>query len=201
MRLFFSPLSPFVRKARIVAIEKGLADRVELFPSDRDKRPEELGPDNPLLKVPTLIDDDGEAVFDSPVICEYLDGLAPDPVLFPKEGMARWTALRQQALGDGGMDDAVKLAYEAARAPGARSPYWLGRWRQAVESALDTLEQEAESLAGNFTIGPIAVGCFLGFLDQSRVIGDWRGYRGDLAGWFDDFNQRPSMQETVYKRK
>ena len=201
MKLFFSPLSPFARKTRIVAFEKNLANRIELFKSERQVREQELGPSNPLLKVPTLIDDNGNAVFDSPVICEYLDSLSPTPILFPKSGKERWIAMRQQALGDGGMDDAVKLAYEAGRPAGGRSPYWLGRWRQAVESTLNTLQVEVDSFADNITIGPIAVGCFLGFLDQSRVIGDWRGYREDLAGWFEEFCQRPSMQETVYKTR
>ena len=199
MKLFFSPLSPFARKVRIVAFEKTLAKELELFKSERRNRPTELGPINPLLKVPTLIDKDGNSLFDSPVICEYLDSLTFEPVLFPKEGMSRWAALRQQALGDGGMDDAVKLAYEAGRPSGSRSPYWLGRWRQAVVCTLNALESEATSLSDKLTIGPIAIGCFLGFLDQSRVVGDWRGYRENLAVWFEEFRQRPSMQETEYK--
>lgn len=199
MKLFFSPLSPFARKVRIVAFEKTLAKELELFKSERRNRPTELGPINPLLKVPTLIDKNGNSLFDSPVICEYLDSLTSEPVLFPKEGMNRWAALRQQALGDGGMDDAVKLAYEAGRPSGSRSPYWLGRWRQAVVCTLNALESEATSLSDKLTIGPIAIGCFLGFLDQSRVVGDWRGYRENLAVWFEEFRQRPSMQETEYK--
>ena len=201
MKLFYSAASPFVRKVRVVAIEKGIDDQIELFTSERDKRLHELGPDNPILKVPTLFDDDGEAWFDSPVICEYLDSLVPEPTLFPKDGTARWQALRMQAIGDGGMDDAVKLAYEAARKSGGRSPYWLGRWRQAVDGALNTLNTEAAALSEQLSIGPIAVGCFLGFLDQSRVIGDWRAYREDLALWHEDFAARLSMQETVLKRK
>ena len=104
MKLFYSAASPFVRKARIVSIEKGIDDQIELFTSERGKRLDELGPDNPILKVPTLIDDVGEAWFDSPVICEYLDSLVPEPKLFPKDGMTRWQALRIQAIGDGGMD-------------------------------------------------------------------------------------------------
>ena len=199
MKLFFSPLSPFARKVRIVAFEKTLAKELELFKSERRNRPTELGPINPLLKVPTLIDNNGNSLFDSPVICEYLDSLTSEPVLFPKEGMNRWAALRQQALGDGGMDDAVKLAYEAGRPSGSRSPYWLGRWRQAVVCTLNALESEATSFSDKLTIGPIAIGCFLGFLDQSRVVGDWRGYRENLAVWFEEFRQRPSMQETEYK--
>ena len=199
MKLFFSPLSPFARKVRIVAFEKTLAKELELFKSERRNRPTELGPINPLLKVPTLIDKNGNSLFDSPVICEYLDSLTSEPVLFPKEGMSRWGALRQQALGDGGMDDAVKLAYEAGRSSGSRSPYWLGRWRQAVVCTLNALESEATSLSDKLTIGPIAIGCFLGFLDQSRIVGDWRGYRENLAMWFEEFRQRPSMQETEYK--
>ena len=200
MKLFFSPLSPFARKVRIVAFEKNLYREVEFFKSERHNRPTELGPINPLLKVPTLIDNNGNSLFDSPVICGYLDSLTSEPVLFPKNGMNRWTALRQQALGDGGMDDAVKLAYEAGRPSGNRSPYWLGRWRQAVESTLNTLESEAPFSTDKLTIGPIAIGCFLGFLDQSRIIGDWRGYRGNLAAWFEGFRQRPAMQETEYKK-
>ena len=115
--------------------------------------------------------------------------------------MARWRTLRLQALGDGGMDDAVKLAYEAGRKPGGRSPYWLGRWRQSVEGALNALQQETDLLSDGLTVGSIAAACFLGFLDQSRVIGDWRGYRENLAIWYEEFAQRPSMEATVLRRK
>jgi glutathione S-transferase len=199
MKLFFSANSPFVRKARVTAIEKGVIDQIELFVSDRAKRPTELAPYNPMLKVPTLIDDDGEPWFDSPVICEYLDTLSPAPVLFPKDGMARWTALRHQALADGGMDDAVRLVYEGQREPGNRSPYWLGRYRAAALGALDTLEAEAAGFKDDFHIGHIATGCLLGFLDRTKAVGDWRADRENLALWHEEFKQRPSMVETDYK--
>lgn len=198
MKLFYSAQSPFARKARIVILEKGLSERVELCPSDRATRLTEIGDGNPIVKVPTLFDDDGECWFDSPVICEYLDSLSPEPRLFPEDGKARWKALRLQALGDGGMDDAVKLAYEGQRPAGARSPYWMDRWRHAVEGALGQLESEADDLAAGYTIGQIAVGCFLGFLDRRMTVGDWRAGREELQLWYEEFAARPSSTETPH---
>src|ERR687886_199943 len=101
MKLRFSPASPYVRKVRVVAIEKGITGKIENVPTqvspNKDSRGEVAG-DNPLMKVPALVTDDGMSLYDSRVICEYLDAEHPGPKLFPASGKARWTALRRQAL-------------------------------------------------------------------------------------------------------
>src|SRR5258708_8441130 len=99
--------SPFVRKVMVVAHEHGLVSRIELLPTTVSpvQANESLAPENPLMKVPSFVTDDGQVLFDSPVICEYLDSIATTGAkLFPASGAARWTALRRQALGDGALD-------------------------------------------------------------------------------------------------
>ena len=113
MKLLSSPSSPFVRKVRIAAGMKGVLDRIEMQPTDTNKGDADLYRQNPLGKIPCLITDSGMALYDSPVICEYLDTLAPEPVLFPKSGSERFGVLTQSALGDGILDAALLLVYES----------------------------------------------------------------------------------------
>src|SRR5258707_7369155 len=117
MKLRHTPRSPFVRKVLVLAHEHGLVDRIELVPTSLSpvQGNDTLALENPLMKVPSLVTDDGEVLFDSPVICEYLDDMAAGPKLFPAAGPARWAALRQQALGDGITDAVVLCAYETVR--------------------------------------------------------------------------------------
>src|SRR5271170_973742 len=107
VKLYHSPASPYVRKVRICAITRGIDRRIELVPSNPNTSPAALLADNPLSKVPTLVTDDGVALFDSPVICEYLDSLGDAPPMFPAAGAARWRALTLQAMGDGILDASV----------------------------------------------------------------------------------------------
>ncbi len=101
MKLRYSPTSPYVRKVSVTALELGLTERIARVPTDTQDRESGIAEHNPLGKVPALILDDGGVLYDSPVICEYLDSLHDGPPMFPAAGPARWTALRQQALGDG----------------------------------------------------------------------------------------------------
>ena len=119
MKLFFSPTSPYVRKCLIAAHELGLVDRIQLLPSSAHpvQRDARIIASNPLGKVPTLITDQGQALYDSRVICEYLDQLAGGGKLFPAAGPARWSALTLQALGDGILDGALLARYEDAARP------------------------------------------------------------------------------------
>src|SRR3546814_4963738 len=107
MKLRYSPTSPYVRKVNVVAIETGLQDRIERVPTVTADPASGLAKDNPLGKVPVLITDDGMRLYDSPVICEYLDSLHEGPKLIPTEGIARWVTLSQQALADGLLDAAI----------------------------------------------------------------------------------------------
>src|SRR5579863_8534201 len=146
MKLHWSPRSPFVRKVMIVAHERGLAGRITCLRTvaAMTKPHVELMKDNPLSKIPTLVLDDGTVLYDSPVICEYLDALDGTPKLLPREPKARMTALRRQALGDGFLDMMVALRNERERAQ--PSEIHIASTAARKVAVLNSLEREAESL-------------------------------------------------------
>ncbi len=198
MQLRFSPTSPYVRKVSVIAIERGLTDRIERIPTDTMDPASGLSDHNPLGKVPALILESGEVLYDSPVICEYLDSLHDGAKIFPPAGPERWLALRQQALGDGILDAAILRMLETLRRPEAlRWRGWIDKQAGKVTRALDRLETETEALSGPLTIGPITVGCALGYLDFRFSDDGWRTGHAALSAWYEDFAQRPSFQETV----
>jgi glutathione S-transferase len=156
----------------------------------------ELMRDNPLSKIPTLVLDDGAALYDSPVICEYLDALDGKPQLFPRDRKLRMVALRRQALGDSFLDVLVLARNERLR----EEPSQIHLNSTAVRSAvvLDSLEREAPALmAGRFDIGHIAIGCALSYLDFRFAEEDWRKRHPGLARWHAAFAARPSVQATT----
>lgn len=193
--LFFSPTSPYARKARVLLAEKGMSDTVRLQPSMPFERPADLIAANPLSKVPALVLDDGSTLFDSPVVCEYLDSLA-EPRLIPRDGPARWQALRRQAQADGMLDAGILMLLEGRRPEGERSPGWVAQQWQTVERALDAFEAEAGALGPDVGIGEITLGCALGWLDFRMDDRNWRAGRDALAAWEKTFATRPSMQAT-----
>lgn len=202
MKLFHSPTSPYVRKVMVTAIEKGLDGRIArvaaaAHPINQDQT---IAPHNPLAKVPTLILDDGSVLFDSPVICEYLDSLAPAPALFPARGTARWQALALQALADGVLDAAVGTRYETfVRPKEFRWQPWVDGQLAKVKTALGAIEASAGTFGDRLDIGTIAVACALGYLDFRYALLDWRATRPQAAKWFSRFGERRSMRETVPK--
>jgi glutathione S-transferase len=206
MRLRYSPTSPFVRKVVVVAYETGLSERVECVPTTvAPTRPnEEVARENPLVKVPALTTDDGLVLYDSPVICEYLDMLHSGPKLFPASGKARWVALRQQALGDGILEAAILGRYETVRPKEFQWQDWIDAQLRKVRGALGALEIEVEagelgSGGESVTIGQITVGCALGYLEFRYQNEDWRGRHRQLARWYDQFAERKSMQLSAPK--
>jgi glutathione S-transferase len=197
MKLHWSPRSPFVRKVMIVAHERDLAERIDCVRTvaAMTKPHAELMKDNPLSKIPTLVIDDGTVLYDSRVICEYLDGLDGEVKLFPREAKARMTALRRQALGDGFLDMMVALRNERERA----QPSDIHMASTAVRKAavLESLDREAESLTTTpFGIGHIAIGCALSYLDFRFADENWRKDRLRLANWHAAFAARPSVRAT-----
>ena len=196
MRLRYSPASPFARKALVFAHEKGLADRIELVPTD-PRADATLAADNPLRLIPVLLAEDGLAVFDSPVICEYLELLKPEPRLIPLQPAPRLRALRQQALADGLCDAAVARRQEGLRPDGERSPSVAERLARKMEGSLDWLEAHVEELTQEADIGSFAVACALGYLDFRFGDEDWRSSRPLLAGWLERFARRPSLLATA----
>jgi len=198
MKLRYSATSPYVRKVTVTVQELGLDSKVERLPTSAWDPKTDLGQINPLGKVPALVTDDGMSLYDSPVICEYLDSLVGGR-LFPPGGPDRWTALRRQALADGVMDAGVSARLELQRPAGEKSATWIERQRAAIARSLDALEAEAGKLGDAVTIGHIAVGCALGYLDFRFAADEWRKGRPKLAAWFDGFAKRPSMVATVPK--
>ena len=194
MKLFFSPTSPYVRKCMACAHELGLVDRIQLLPSkahpvDRDAN---IVAANPLGKVPTLVTDEGQALYDSRVICEYLNAIGGG-TLFPTDG-SRWNALALQALADGMLDACLLARYEEVARPEAlRSADWRRGQLDKVASALAALEAGTPALDQNVHIGNLATGCALGYLDLRFPELAWRDHHSKLAAWWAAFGARPSM--------
>jgi glutathione S-transferase len=197
MKLHWSPRSPFVRKVMVAVHELGLADRIACVRTvaATTKPHAALMQDNPLSKIPTLVLEDGMVIYDSPVICEYLDSLGGAPKLHPAEPKARLVALRRQALGDGFLDMLVLLRDERMRA----NPSDMHKASAAVRKAavLDSLDREADSLAATpLDIGHIAIGCALSYLDFRYADEDWRKRHPRIASWHATFATRSSVRAT-----
>ena len=198
MLLRHSHTSPFVRKVTVMLHETGLADRVALETVDGWSEPAPLTADNPLSMVPTLVLDDGSSLYDSPVICEYLDRQHTGPRMIPEAGGERWRVLREQALADGMLDSAVLIFVETVKRPEQRRwGWWLDLKRRAITRSLDMLEHRAGQNGDRIDLGAISIGVALGYLDLRGAVGDWRNGRPKLSGWFAGFAQRPSMIMTA----
>lgn len=198
MRLFHSPTSPYVRKVMVLLHETGQIDDVttETTVGTPLKPASGLPAKNPLGKVPALERPDGPTLYDSRVICRYLDARAGAGLY--RDGDAHWDMLTLEATGDGIIDAALLIAYEwRLRPEDLRFPDWVeGQWAKAA-NALDALESRwMGHLEGPINIGQISVGCALGYLDMRNADREWRKDRPALANWFARFSQRPSMQVT-----
>lgn len=195
MKLQYSPNSPYVRKVVMIGLELGLDEKIV-----RDAltlSPYEPNPDvtafNPLGKIPVLVTDDGMALFDSTVACEYLSAMAGDRQWFPAAGPQRWHALRCNAAANGMLEAAQLVRFEQSRP----EPYRYGKWADAqlgkVMRGFAFLEQ---NLPGQTDIGAIAVACAIGWLDFRFPDLGWRTQAPVLAAWFDQFSQRPAFSNT-----
>jgi len=199
MRAHVNPASPFARKVRVVVRECNLGARVqEMDTAVSPVAPNrELAAANPLVKIPALLLDDGVTLYDSRVICEYLDSVA-GAGLFPASGTARWEALRLQALCDGILDAAVLTRYETAARPEAlRWSEWIDGQRAKIDGGLDALAREQPGWGSAFGIGQIAAACVLGYLDFRFPQLDWRSARPGLKTWYETVATRPSLRETA----
>jgi glutathione S-transferase len=196
MKLYSNPASPFARKCRVIAHELGL----ELEVVDIAARDDEgFRAINPLKKIPALVLDDGSALFDSPVICEYLNEFGGGK-FFPgktvwQQNSGRWKALGLQALGDGIMDAAVACRYEITQPEARRNPDHVARYMATVKVGVAALERM--SFTEPPTIGEITVGCALGYLDFRYADLGWRDSHPKLAAWYAKFSQYPSMLATA----
>ncbi|MDQ3059006.1 MAG: glutathione S-transferase N-terminal domain-containing protein [Pseudomonadota bacterium] len=200
MKLIGSTTSPYVRKVRIVMAEKKLDYQFIL--EDVWAEDTAIGTSSPLGKVPCLIMEGGEAVFDSRVIVEYLDTLSPVGKLIPAQGRERAEVKTWEALADGVMDAAILARLEATwagRTQDQRSPAWIERQRQKIDRALAAMSTglaEKPYCSGiHFSLSDVAVGCALGYLDFRFPEIPWRQRHPNLVRLQDKLLLRPSFAE------
>lgn len=195
MKLYITSPSPFARKCRIVAREKGLGGRIEEIVADPYSDAPELVAANPLVQVPVLIAEDGLPLTDSPVICDYLDTLGTGPRLLPAEGPDRWRVKRLETLANGALEMGVKRVLENRRPEVERSPSWIERWTRNVGLALDALEAAAPK-AEPLDMGVITTGVAVSWIDFRHPDIDWRAGRPNLVALRDALEARDSFRQT-----
>jgi glutathione S-transferase len=196
MKLHFSPASPFARKVMACAIARGIDDRITTVLTDPHSAPAELLKHNPLSQIPCLVTSDGHAVYDSPVICAYLDSVGEANGLFPSSGTPRWVRISvMHALADGIMDAAVARRMRFGKPVDATREAFLARQKAAIERGLAALE--AEPPEGLSDIGAIAVACALGYLDFRFAAEPWREAHPNLAAWFARVSDLPPLARTA----
>ncbi len=207
MKLYYSPTSPFVRKALVLAHEVGLRDAIRIVPvTITPTSPDaDLSSKNPLGKIPALELDDGTTLYDSRVICEYLDGLHGGTRRIPESGPARFDVLRVQALADGVLDAGILARYELVLRPEAkRWPDWVRGQCDKVVGGLEALEREVPSFGPLLDLGQISALCALGWVEFRKPLEahpsgpvDARARFPRLFAWYDEQSRRPSMQTTA----
>ena len=197
MKIAYSAASPYVRKVMACAIARGLNDKIERWTVGTTDPA--LLPFNPLSKVPSFVTDDGMMLYDSPVICEYLDSVGSAVKLFPAAGPARWNALRQQALGDGILDASQPRRREIALPQDDGRKAYIDLQRGKVSRAIDVLEKEAGTFGDLKTIGEITIGCALGYLDFRFANEPWRPGHPQLDAWYAKVVKLPPLAETMPK--
>lgn len=198
MKLMASTTSPFARKVRMLVLEKGAADAVEVIYVDPWAAPELLIARNPLSQVPTLVLDDHRVILDSDVIGEYLDRRLEGPRLIPASGDAYWHARVVQSLANGLLEASIAVFVETRRRPGALQwDHWTGFQRASIGRTLDVFEEQSGRFIEAFDYAAICVVAALGHLEYRGTAGDWRTGRPQLAAWFDGVQSRPAVRETL----
>jgi glutathione S-transferase len=202
MKLIGSTSSPYVRKVRIVMAEKKLD--YAFVTEDVWAAGTTIGESNPLGKVPCLVMEGGEALFDSRVIVEYLDALSPVGKLIPNTGRARAEVKTWEALADGVLDALILARLEATwagRSSNERSQAWIDRQMAKTDASLEAMSSGLGDR--NFcsdihlTLSDISVGCALAYLDFRFAHIDWRSRHANLAKLYEKLSQRPSFADTV----
>ena len=197
MKLYYSPTSPFVRKVNVFASEAGLAEKIEWVKTNPWQAEDILTAENPLSKIPTLITDDDEVIYDSRVICEYLDTQHNGNKFHPENSDERWQVLRLQALADGILEAGIARFLEKKRSVEQQSIDWDNTQRDAIKRGLDYLESTVSVWGNHLDIGVITIACTLGWLDFRIPNEDWREKCPQLKTWFTEFSKRESMLTTM----
>lgn len=197
MKLYYSPASPFASKVRATAIECGLAERMTLVPTNPHDSEPGLVALNPYSRVPTLLLDDGTALYESLLICEYLDELAGGGVVLPRRGPERLEVMRKHALGNGLMEASVARRVESLRAREPDREKNMARQITVSRRGLDCLEAAAGSLGPAGDLGNLCIASALGYLDYRFPADRWRDGRPRLADWFAACSRRPAVAATL----
>jgi len=197
VELKFSGLSPYVRKVNIVAHEHGLAARIRLTPLNTRTEPEKLTPLNPLGKIPVLITDAGDAIYDSPVICEYLDAEFGHHRLLPAQGARRWQIMTAAALADGLLDAALLVRHERARPAEQQSVEWTELHLSKVHRALDHFEGTVDTFGAELDMAQVGLGAALGYIPLRLLDLESLPKWPKLKAWYATQMQRPSFKNTT----
>jgi glutathione S-transferase len=200
MKLLGSPASPYTRKVRIVLAEKRIDCEIERVDVQPVENP--VNAHNPLGKIPTLVLDDGTALFDSRVIVEFLDNASPIARLIPEDNRERVAVRRWEALADGVLDAGILIRYESLRPENERSPAWTAkqaaRMRRGLVQMQSDLGEKPWCQGDRYTLADIAFGCCLGWLGFRKPAGiEWRAEYPGLARHYDKLMERPAFAETV----
>lgn len=190
MKLYFNKPSPYARKVRIVAHEKSLIERLELYECDPWTDPPELLAANPLAKVPAVLTDDGTLLTESTAISLYFDEFGHGRKLVAGES---WRVMARVGLAQGLIDAAFTIVIERRRAAAQQSADWIARQRRAIERALP----KVDIASSRFDLGDITLACALAYMDFRLPEMSWRTTQPDLARWLDQVSQRPSMRATA----
>jgi len=199
VELKYGPVSPYVRKVMVVAHEVGVADRLTLTVVQTRESPQEIVPFNPLGKIPALVRDDGSVLYDSPVICEYLDAQFGGGRLLPASGDLRYRVMTRAALADGLLDAGILIRHERLRPAGQQSQEWIAWQLGKLFAGLDALEREAQTLDGDLDLGTIGVGCALVYLPLRIAEANDPARWPRLAQWSAKLFERPSFARTIPK--
>jgi glutathione S-transferase len=197
MKCYVTGNSPFARKVRVACIETGLNDEVEWQVITREERAEIIPGINPLGKVPVSILDAGDVLYDSPVICAYVDSLNNGRKLIPEDADERWRVLTLEALGDGLGEAVIATSQEDQRPGEKRSQGVVDRQTGKVNSALTALDAAAATFRNPPTMGEIAVACALGYMEFRDVVPGWRDTYPNLGGWYTEILNRRSFIQTA----
>ena len=191
MKLLYTKRSPYARKVRVIALEKGIT--LDLIDEDLQKKSQRLLEANPLGKVPTLILDNGLTVFDSSIICQYLDSLDDRNIMIPREGLQRIEVLKWEAFADDLTTGAINLYMEKIRHPDDFYKDFVGALEKNILSAYTYIDKNLSNLK-KFDLASIAVSSAIGYihfrLPHMRV-------QGSLYRWFEEISKRPSMVQTI----
>ncbi|MEI7998401.1 MAG: glutathione S-transferase N-terminal domain-containing protein [Candidatus Omnitrophota bacterium] len=191
MKLLYTKRSPYARKARVLALEKGIS--LDLIDEDLANKSERLLEANPLGKVPTLILDNGETIYDSVVICQYLDDQGAKARLIPESGKARYEVLKWEALADDMVTTAIYAYMEKIRHPQDFHIQFIVNSEKSILKGYHYIKEHLDQLK-EFNLAAVAVACAIGYvhfrLPHLKV-------QGQLALWFEEINKRPSMAQTI----